>query len=251
MARIEFRQRPGPGGVDDGLPQDALGAPLLPRWFAIAMVVLVPAGLIVVAWAFLSIGRPSIDPAARRPPGSATVTHERGDAALNEIRSAEPGPGCAAGITLVGDASARAIARRALEEVCRLLPREGFAAARRGLERWVKAGGVLRVAVFELTGLDSSARTEGGAVVVELNAKFQFEEGARAAPAIVHELTHLAGDWPGQPLTAEAELEAVRTQLAACERLSPTRDPPRGCRDARELLAEPDPLARLRAAGFP
>lgn len=251
MARIEFRQRPGPGGVDDGLPQDALGAPLLHRWFAIAMVVLVPAGLIVVAWAFLSISRPRIDPAARRPPGSATVTHERGDAALNQIRSAEPGPACAAGITVVGDASARATARRALEEVCRLLPRDGFAGARRGLQRWATAGGVLRMAVFELTGLDSSARTEDGAVVVELNAKFQFEPGTRAAPAIVHELSHLAGDWPGQPVTAEAELDAVRAQLAACQRLGLTRDPPRACRDARELLAEPDPVGRLRAAGLP
>ncbi|MDP9022484.1 MAG: hypothetical protein M3N57_07275 [Actinomycetota bacterium] len=251
MTSLRSRIRPGPGGVDDGLPSDPTGAPLLHRWFAIAVAVLVPVGLVVVIWAFLSISRPQIEPAARRPPGDATVTHERGGATLNHVRTAEPGPDCAAGITLVGDESARATSRRALSAVCQLLQRPDLGVARTGLERWAASSGMLRIAVFELTGVESSARVEDGATVVEINAKFQFEPGARAAPAIIHELVHLGQGFPGRPVTARDELAAVQAQRLACERLALGDNPPRGCQDVRELLSELDPLDSIRRAGYP
>lgn len=245
-----LRPRPGPGGVDDGLPALPDGEPVLHRWFAIAMVLLVPAGLAVAVWALASVGRPTIDPAARRPPGTATVTHDRGDAALNEIRTAEPGPGCAEGITMIGDDGARAALRRALAATCQVLEDDTQIPAREGLAHWLDADGVLRVGVFERTGVESSARVEDDRIVIELNAKFQFENAERAAPAIVHELVHLALGFPGEPVDAVSELTAVRAQATACERLVFAEDPPRGCRDAQEMLATEDPLAALTAAGY-
>lgn len=251
MSPTELRRRPGPGGVDDGLPQDSTGGPLLARWFAIAMVVLVPVGLVVVTVAFLSIGGSTIAPAERRPPGSETVTHERGAATLNQIRTAEAGPSCAEGITMIGDDAARRVLSSALGAACQILQRPGFEQAAAGLERWSAEDGIARIAVFELTGVDSNARLEDDRLIIELNAKFQVEGGTRAAPAIVHELIHLAAGMPGEVVTAQAELEAVRAQLEACGRLVFEEEPPRGCQDAQELLAEDDPLAELIAAGYP
>jgi hypothetical protein len=88
------RHRPGPGGVDDGLPQMPDGDPLLQRWFAIAMVVLVPVALGVTVWVFFVIAdtAPPISPAERRPPGSATVSHDRGDAVTSPLPTRAPGP---------------------------------------------------------------------------------------------------------------------------------------------------------------
>ncbi len=43
----------------------------------------------------------------------------------------------------------------------------------------------------------------------------------------------------------------MRTQELACERLVFEDEPPRACRDAKELLASPHPLTRLEAAGYP
>lgn len=242
--------RLGPGGVGDGLPAMPDGEPLLARWFAIVMVVLVPIGLAVSAWAFLSFDRVELTAAERRPPGTAEVTHERGTAVLNEITDTEPGPACAADIEVFGDDGARAAGVRALGAVCTLLGRGDFEEAEEGLARWAEQDGRLRFAVFEVTGLDSSARAEDGRVVIELNAKFQFDDATFAAPFIIHELTHLAGDWPGAPVTDAAELRALEAQARACEELVIRDDPPRGCADAAELLADDDPLSLLEDAGY-
>ncbi|MGH3441216.1 MAG: hypothetical protein ACRDUY_04060 [Nitriliruptorales bacterium] len=255
MSRVTSRgqERPGHGGVGDGLPALPSGEPLLHRWFAIALVILVPAGLAVVVWAFLSIPETTIPPAARRPPGTDSVTHERGAAELNATRATAPGPDCADAIAVVGDASAHAAGRRSLSTVCQLLSRAGdaeLAAARQGLEEWAARDGVLRFAVFELNGVDSSTREEDGRTVVELNAKFQFEPGERAAPSILHELVHIGAGMPGTAVTAEGELAAIEAQDVACRMLVLRDDPPRGCNDAAELLAGDDPLADIVAAGY-
>ena len=247
MLRADSRS-PGPGGVGDGLPALPDGEPVLHRWFVLAMAALVLLGLVVIVWALTAVRGTDIPPAARRPPGDSTVTHARGDAALGEDTSTDPGPQCAAGIDVIGDASARAIAHSALGATCQLLQLENFALAEEGLARWADENGVLRFAVFELTGVEDSARVEGGQLVIELNAKFQFEDGARAAPAIVHELAHLAQDWP---VSAADELRAAELTALACSELVLGDEPPRVCRDARALLDEDDPLGALEDAGFP
>ena len=75
-----------------------------------------------------------------------------------------------------------------MEATCGLLQTGDFPDAERGLEAFVDAGGQLRVAVFELTGVESSARVETIAdsdaqrLVIELNPRFQFEPGLPRRP---------------------------------------------------------------------
>lgn len=243
------RTRPSPGGVGDGLPSLPSGEPILHRWFVLAMIPLVVVALAVTVWAFAAGRRDPLSAAERRPPGTAEVTHDRGGAALAESTESVAGPGCAAGIDLVGDAGGRATGRRALAAVCQLLAGRDLETAQEGLRNWVEHDGVLRVAVFELNGLDSSARVEDGRVVIEVNGKFQFEDATRAAPVILHELVHLGQGWPGKPVTASQELAAVRAQAQACDVLV-LREPPRGCLDVNELLNASDPLGQIRDAGY-
>lgn len=237
--------------ADDGLPTLPTGEPVLARWFVIAMLVFAPVAVGVTIWAFLSIPEGDIDPAARRPPGSAEVTYDRGRAQFPTTRETEPGPGCGQNITLVGDEGARATARVAIEGLCRVLSRPQLEEAREGLRAW--AGGRLEIGVFELTGVESSTRIEDGQAIVELNAKFQFEDATRAVPVLVHELVLLADDeFPGRPVGARAALRATEAQHVACEELGllDEDEAPRGCLDAAELLAEEAPLDALVAAGM-
>lgn len=242
-----------PGGVGDGLPSLPSGEPVLHRWFVLAMIPLVVAGIGVTVWAFASIRGVDLPVAERRPTGSAEVTHDRGDAAIAEDTTVEPATGCAEGIELVGDPGGRAAARRALSALCTQLRAADLPEAEAGLDAWIAADGVLRFAVFERNGVDSSARVEDGRVVLELNNKFQFLEpsAALAVPFLVHELAHLAGgSWPGAPVTAEQELAAMRLQARSCDLMAIRRDPPRGCNDAEELLGLDDPLGALVEAGY-
>ena len=233
------------------------GEPLLQRWFVLPMLVLVVAGIGVSIWMFSALlAKEEIPVAERRPPGTAEVTHERGRAVLNDTQDTEPGPGCAERVELFGDAGGRGTVRAAMEAVCGLLATGAFPEAEEGLEVFVEGGGQLRVAIFELTGVESSARVETIAdsdaqrLVIELNPRFQFEAGFRAAPMIVHELTHMADAWPGQPVSAEAELEAMRAQHRACEALTFRDEPPRGCLDAALLVEDPDAIEELLDAGY-
>lgn len=224
---------------------------MLARWFVLLMLLLVPVALAVTVWAWTAIDRAPIDPASRRPPGDGQVTVARGAATLPTTTTTEEGPDCASGIVIVGDDGARAAARRALGATCQLLRSGRLPLAAAGLEEWRASGGRIRLATFELSGVESSARLEDGTVVVELNAKFAFEDATRAAPAIVHQLGLIADpSWPGATVAASTALAATREQAEACARLVVQEGPPRGCLDVDELLALDDPLAALVAVGW-
>lgn len=238
---------------DDGLPTLPTGEPVLARWFVIAMLLLVPVAVGVTIWAVSMIPRgETIGPAERRPPGDELVTIERGDAQFGQSTQTEPGPDCSASIELIGDDGTRAASERALRAVCQLLDTGEFPEARTGLGDWIRGDGRLRIATFELSGVESSARVEDERIVVELNAKFLFEDATRAAPPVLHQLVLIGQPtWPGQPISAEAELAATRAQADACARLAFGGDRPRGCLDVEELLADDDPRQLLLDAGFP
>lgn len=236
---------------DDGLPTLPTGEPVLARWFVLTMLALVPVTIGVTLWALSFAGREVVPAAERRPAGGPEVTVARGAAELGADRTTEPGPGCAEGLTMVGDEGARAALRRALGATCQLLDGADLAAASRGLDAAVASGARVRFATFELSGVESSARVEDGVIVLELNARFAFEDATRAAPELVHQLALLAQpDWPGATITVASALTAAREQAAACARLSLPAGEPRGCSDARELVADPDPSAALSAAGY-
>ncbi|MEX0592318.1 MAG: hypothetical protein WD358_08700 [Nitriliruptoraceae bacterium] len=233
------------------LPTLDTGEPVLHRWFVLAMLALAPVAVAVTLWALASIPDGHIPPAERRPPGDASVTIDRGDADVPQTREEEAGPGCAEAITLIGDAGARAAARRALGATCQLLASGRFPQAEAGLGDWAAADGALRLATFELSGVESSARVADGRIIVELNAKFAFEDATRAAPALIHQLVLIADDgWPGRTVAADSELAAAQAQAAACARLSFAGSPPRGCADVEELLTSDDPYQAIVDAGF-
>jgi hypothetical protein len=236
---------------DDGLPTLPTGEPVLQRWFVLAMLVVVPVAIGVTVWAFLSIPREELGPAERRPPGGPEVTIDRGTAEFGVTTEVDPGPSCAEGIDLIGDAGTRAASRRALGATCELLRSGRYPTAAAGLEEWIRADGLLRIAVFEFSGVEGSSRVADGRLVVELNAKYQFEDATRAAPELIHQLTLIGqAHWPGSTLTAAAALEAAEAQADACDRLTFRDALPRGCRDVAELLAADDPRAELLAAGY-
>lgn len=211
---------PLPPLQDDGLPTLPTGEPVLHRWFVIAMLVLAPVAVATTIWAMISVDRPELTAAQRRPPGGGTVTIERGDALLAETQDAEAGPDCGQGIRLIGDSGSRAAARRALAVACELVTSGDFPEARAGLVEWVRSDGRLRIAAFELSGVESSARVEEDRIVIELNAAFQFDDAARGAPAIIHQLGLIAWPgWPGEPVPADVALAAAQAQAAACDRI--------------------------------
>jgi hypothetical protein len=235
----------------DGLPTLATGEPVLARWFVIAMLLLVPVALVVTGLAWQATDRTPPGPADRLPVGDAAVTIARGDAAFPASDEREEGPTCAAGAVLEGDSSARATARRALGATCQLLRTEAFPAAAAGLEEWLAGGATVRVATFERSGVDASLREEDGRLVLELNARYLFEDATRAAPVVLAQFALVADPaWPGAPVSAQAMLVALGEQLDACGRLSLPSGVPRACTDAATLLAGDDPLADLLAVGF-
>ena len=236
---------------DDGLPTLATGEPVLHRWFVLAMLALVPVALGVTVWAWTSADRTPAPAVERRLIGTATVTIDRGAAVLPTEATAEDGPSCAAAVRVVGDDAARAAGRRALAATCTLLRAGDLPAAAAGLTEWTAGPATLRLVTFERAGVDASVRIEDGVTVMELNARYAFEDAARAAPAVVHQLGLVADPaWPGAVVGAGAELTATQETATACDRLSFPEGPPRSCRDAAEVLAAPDPYATLVAAGF-
>lgn len=235
----------------DGLPTLPTGEPVLQRWFVLFALAMVPVAIAVVVWAFLSIDRDELTAAERRPAGGPTVTIARGEAMLAETRDAEPGPGCAQAIRIIGDAGSRTAAAAALDGVCELIDRGDFPEVREGLVTWIAGGGQLRVATFELAGVESSARLEDDRLIVELNARFQFEAPIRGAPAIAHQLVLLTDPgWPGAAVGVTTELAGAEVQRRACEVLELGDPAPRGCRDAVELLDVADPIGDLLEVGF-
>ncbi len=248
-----------PGGVGDGLPAMPDGEPLLARWFVLAMLLLsvVAVGMTVLALSQRAAPPAEVFPAAeRRNPGTAEITHDRGQVVLAEDDTVSQPVTCAPDVRLVGDEGGRATLRRAFGVLCQQLSEDGdgsLAQVAAGLAELDAAGGIARVAQAVATGIDSSARIEEGVPVVELAPKFQFENARVAAPFLAHELFHLGSEtWPGAVVDAASELAAMRVQDEVCRALrEPASERPRGCNDAAELLAADDPLQELRDAGFP
>lgn len=222
-----------------------LGDQLLPRWFVILAVVLVPIAIVTAIAAF-ALFRPAPVPVAeRRPPPAGDLTTAVGDFVVGE---AEPQPYTEvcprlAGVQIAGTETDREALRLGLAALCNVsLPEE----VSDRLSRFGQAGGVVRFSAFEITGVDSTAQLDAEPPRILVNAKLQLTDPLWIAPLVAHDVTFLDTD----PATAAGALEARRVEALVCERLLGGRRASRGCDDAAELLALPDPAGALRDAGF-
>lgn len=201
--------------------------------------------LAVGIWAFLGAGRSELPVAERRPAPGDGSTHEVGDIVVGDAAPAAYEDACQGlrGIRIAGDELDQRVLGRAVDGLC-ALDLSRYAA----LRRFAEQQGVVRFAVFERTGVDSTARWEGadGAPLVLVNAKFSRTDPLWVSPLVVHDAVLLEASVPD----ALAAVMAREAEHAACQRLFQTRRPSRGCEDAAELLALEDPVAALRAAGW-
>jgi hypothetical protein len=230
-------------------PTGELSEPLLPRWFVVLAVVLVPVALAVFLITFPLLGdRDEVPVVERRPPPAEErgLSHDVGELEVgsSEPRLAEPGCSAVQGFAVAGAAGDRERLESALDALCETgVPGEAGPA----IAALRDARAVVRFAVFERTGVDSTLDVGADPSRVLINARFVRAEQPRwITPLIVHEAVVFAGEVG----TVETALAARRAQLAACEALFGPDELSQGCDTAAELLALDDPAAALRDAGY-
>jgi hypothetical protein len=226
-------------------PVGELGEQLLPRWFVILAVVMVPVAIGAVIAAFVVFRPADVPLAERRPPPADDLTSAVGEYVVGE---AEPEPyddACPTlqGVQIAGTDTDQQALRLGLAGLCNVsLPSE----VSDRLARFAQARGVVRFSAFEQTGVDSTAQLDADPPRILVNARLQLTDPLWIAPAVAHDVTFLDAD----PGTAAGALEARRVEALVCDRLLGGRRASRGCDDARQLLELPDPTGALQAAGF-
>ena len=218
---------------------------LLPRWFVILILVMIPVAIGAVIAAFVVFRPAAVPVAERRPPPSSGLTSDVGQFVVGQAQPQPYAEVCPTlrGVQVAGTDADQRVLRLGLAGLCNVsLPGE----VSDRLARFAQAGGVVRFSAFEQTGVDSTAELDADPPRILLNARLQLTDPLWIAPAVAHDVTFLDSD----PATADGALEARRVEALVCDRLLGGRRASRGCDDARELLELPDPLAALRAAGF-
>ncbi|CAN5637881.1 MAG: hypothetical protein M3493_06310 [Actinomycetota bacterium] len=227
-------------------PVSELQDQVLPRWFVLLCLALILAAVATVIAAFAVFGPDEVGIAQRRPPPAGALTNDVG---RYVVGSAPPQPYAQTcqtlrGIQIAGTPLDRAALRRGLAGLCNTsLPAE----ARQRLSAFATAGGVVRFAQFEATGVDSTALLTADPPAILINARLTRTDPLWIAPLVAHDTTFFQGT---DPASAEAALAARRVEDLVCDRLLAGRRESRGCADAEALLAMPDPLAALRGAGY-
>jgi hypothetical protein len=226
-------------------PTSELADQVLPRWFVLTAIAMILIALVVLAGAFVVFGPDRVPLAARRPPAAEGLTTGVGDL---RVGPSQPVPVPRLCPTLDGAQTAGEVVDQraliiALNALCSV--RLDTEVATR-LREFARAGGVVRFAQFQATGVDSTADLDATPPHIYVNAKFARTDPTWIAPLIAHEVTFADLD----PTTAEAALAARKVEAKICAELFANRRPSRGCEDANALLALPDPLAALRQAGF-
>lgn len=226
-------------------PTSELGDQVLPRWFVLTAIAAVAAAAVVAVAALVMAGRDPLPPAARRPPPA--------DGFTTAVGAVDPGTSapvaydapCALldGIRIAGTAGDQAQLRRGLATLCNTALRDDAATA---IAAFARAGGVVRFATFEATGVDSTAALPPAAPVVLVNTRFQRTDPAWIAPLVAHDATVLAGD----PGTVETAVTARTVEADVCTRLLGSDAGSRACADAAAVLELDRPRDALRDAGY-
>jgi hypothetical protein len=226
-------------------PVGELQEQLLPRWFVILVLVMIPIAVAAVIAAFVVFRPAEVPVADRRPPPAGDLTNAVGEFVIGESAPQPYADACPTlrGVQIAGTEQDQRVLRLGIAGLCNVsLPGE----ITDRLARFAQAGGVVRFAAFEQTGVDSTAQPDAVPPRILVNARLQLTDPLWIAPLVAHDVTFTEAD----PATAEGALEARRAEALVCDRLLGGRRPSRGCGDARAVLDLPDPLAALRAAGF-
>jgi hypothetical protein len=228
-------------------PVSELEDPVLPRWFVLAALALIPIALGVMIVALASAGRDPVPVAARRPPPAGGLTTAVGAFQVGASEPAGVQRLCPtlAGVRVAGEQADRDQLAAGLRTLCAIRLDSALAA---DLSAFARGGGLVRFAQFEATGVDSTAELSAIPPRILVNARFARTDPAWIAPLLAYDVTFLRLD----PALASSALTARQREAGVCEQVfaGAGRRAPRGCRDAAELLALPDPLAALRETGF-
>ena len=228
-------------------PTDELQDQVLPRWFVLLAVVLVPVAAVVAVLAFLVTGTDEVALGARRPPPAGGLTSAVGALEAVEAPTAPLRAPCPLlrGVRVAGPEEDRSQLRAALGVLCDV---DVTSPTRAALQDFAGQEGVVAFAAFRDSGVASTARIASGEpLTVYVNRRFRETDPRAIAPLLVHDAVVRAGT-PGSVDTA---LDARRAELAVCDQLRGRGlEASRSCTDATALLDLDDPGAELRAAGY-
>ena len=226
-------------------PVGELQDQLLPRWFVLLCIALIPVAIAAAIAGFVVFSPDEVPVAARRPPPANGLTNDVGQFVVGEtdpVLYENPCP-LLTSVRIVGSDADQRTLRLGLAALCNTaLPPE----AAGGIEAFARSGGVVRFAQFQSTGVDSTVRADLDPPEILVNAKLQRTDPLWIAPVVAHDTVLLQAD----PATAAGALAARRAEDVVCDRILDGRRESRGCDDAEALLALPDPEAALRNAGF-
>lgn len=225
-------------------PVSELQDQVLPRWFVLTAVVMLPAALVAAIGALVVFGPEEVPVAARRPAPAAGYTHAVGDLRTGDSQPVAVEAPCAelGGLRIAGTQQDRAVLTEGLGALCDagLDPRTTAL-----LRVFAAEGGTVRFAQFSDTGVDSTASIEEPLIL--LNNRYAVTlDPAEIVPLVVHDLTARSA----APGTAEGELAARRAEAAACSVLGDEVGSSRSCADAEAVLALDDPRAALLDVGY-
>lgn len=226
-------------------PVGELQEQLLPRWFVLLCVALVPVAIVAAIVAFVIFDTDEVPVAQRRPPPTGELTHDVGDYVVGTSDPVVYEEACSLlqGVQIAGSEADQQALRLGLSALCNTsLP----PVISDHVTKFAQDGGIVRFAQFQSTGVDSTALRDGDPPQILLNAKLQRSDPLWIAPVVVHDVMLLAG----APETAQGALTARQAEDLVCDRILSGRRESRGCDDAEALLGLPDPLGALRAAGY-
>lgn len=226
-------------------PVGELQDQLLPRWFVLLCIALIPVAIIALVVGFVVFSPDEIPVAARRPPPANGLTNDVGQFVVGETEPVLYEDACPLlqGVRIAGTPQDQQALRLGLAALCNTsLP----PVISDRIELFANAGGTVRFAQFQSTGVDSTVRGEREPHEILVNAKLQRTDPLWIAPIVAHDAVLLGT----APATAAGALEARRAEDLVCDRVLSGRRESRGCEDAEALLALPDPEAALREAGF-
>jgi len=242
----DVRTRPG-SGKDPWrrAPTSELGDQVLPRWFVLVALVMIPIAIAAMIAAFVRSGPDPLPVAARRPPPAGGLTAAVGEFRVGDSRPVNVERLCPTlrGMQVAGEPADRNALITGLQALC-LIRLDAELAGR--LNAFARAGGVVRFAQFEATGVDSTAELGTTPPRILVNARFSRTDPRWIAPLIAHDVTFMQAD----PALASSARAARQAEARVCDRIFTSGRTPSGCQDAAELLGLEDPLAALREAGF-